>query len=176
MKKKVLVTGASRGIGRAIALELADAGFEVLLNFKSNQAKAAEVLDKIQTKGGSGSLLPFDISAREATRKCLEENIQQSGCFYGAVCNAGIAADAAFPALSGEDWDTVMKTNLDGFYNVLHPLVMPMIWNSTTLPVDYCLAAAGQVRRHVTSSANRDNFVKKRRTYRHAFINQCLGR
>jgi len=127
MKKKVLVTGASRGIGRAIALELADAGFEVLLNFKSNQAKAEEVLDKIQTKGGTASLLAFDISAREATRKCLEENIQQSGCFYGAVCNAGIAADAAFPALSGEDWDTVMKTNLDGFYNVLHPLVMPMI-------------------------------------------------
>ena len=80
MKKKVLVTGASRGIGRAIALELADAGFEVLLNFKSNQAKAEEVLQKIQTNGGSGSLLHFDISARDATRKCLEENIHPQVC------------------------------------------------------------------------------------------------
>ena len=76
MKKKVLVTGASRGIGRAIALELADAGFEVLLNFKSNHAKAEELLEIIQSKGGCASLLPFDISARDETRKCLEENIQ----------------------------------------------------------------------------------------------------
>ncbi len=127
MKKRVLVTGSSRGIGRAVVLELSSAGFEVVLNYKSNHTKAKEVLEQIQSKGGCASLLPFDVSNRAAAKKSIEENAQEFGTFYGAVCNAGITADAAFPALSGEDWDVVIHTNLDGFYNVLHPLVMPMI-------------------------------------------------
>ncbi|HIM43593.1 MAG: 3-ketoacyl-ACP reductase FabG2 [SAR324 cluster bacterium] len=127
MKKRVLVTGSSRGIGRAVVLELSSAGFEVVLNYKSNHTKAKEVLEQIQSKGGCASLLPFDVSNRAVARKSIEENAQEFGTFYGAVCNAGITADAAFPALSGEDWDVVIHTNLDGFYNVLHPLVMPMI-------------------------------------------------
>ena len=73
------------------------------------------------------SLLPFDVSDRDATKAAIEQDAAASGVFYGVVSNAGIAADAPFPALSGEAWDAVVHTNLDGFYNVLHPVVMPMI-------------------------------------------------
>ncbi|MEE2716776.1 MAG: 3-oxoacyl-ACP reductase FabG [SAR324 cluster bacterium] len=127
MTKRVLVTGASRGIGRAVALDLAQAGFEVVLNYKSSHAQAEEVRDQIAASGGTASLLPFDVSDRDATKAAIEQDAAASGVFYGVVSNAGIAADAPFPALSGEAWDAVVHTNLDGFYNVLHPVVMPMI-------------------------------------------------
>ena len=127
MTKRVLVTGASRGIGRAVALDLAQAGFEVVLNYKSSHAQAEEVRDQIAASGGTACLLPFDVSDRDATKAAIEQDAAASGVFYGVVSNAGIAADAPFPALSGEAWDAVVHTNLDGFYNVLHPVVMPMI-------------------------------------------------
>ncbi len=127
MKQKVLITGASRGIGKAIAIELACLGFEVLLNFKSNHDKAQKVLEIILAAGGTAHLLPFDIADRESSKKIIEDHISEFGNFYGVVCNAGIVADSAFPSLSGEDWDRVIHTNLHGFYNVLKPLVMPMI-------------------------------------------------
>jgi len=127
MTKRVLVTGASRGIGRAVALDLAQAGFEVVLNYKSSHAQAEEVRDQIAASGGTASLLPFDVSDRDTAKAAIEQDAAASGVFYGVVSNAGIAADAPFPALSGEAWDAVVHTNLDGFYNVLHPVVMPMI-------------------------------------------------
>jgi 3-oxoacyl-[acyl-carrier protein] reductase len=127
MTQRVLVTGASRGIGRAIALGLAQAGFEVVLNYKSNRAQAEETLSQIKAGKGVASLLPFDVSDREAAVTSIEQDVAASGVFYGVVCNAGVAADAPFPALTGEAWDSVIHTNLDSFYNVLHPVVMPMI-------------------------------------------------
>ena len=127
MKKRVLVTGASRGIGRAIALALAQAGFEVVLNFKRNHVQAEKVRVQIVGSGGEASLLPFDVSDREAVKMAIEQNMAASGGFYGVVNNAGVAADAPFPALTGEAWDKVIHTNLDSFYNVLHPVVMPMV-------------------------------------------------
>jgi 3-oxoacyl-[acyl-carrier protein] reductase len=127
MSGRVLVTGASRGIGRAIAVELARAGFEVAINYKQNEAAAAEALAAVEEAGGRAALLRFDVADRALCREVLEKTIAAQGPFWGAVCNAGITADAPFPGLKPEGWDAVLRTNLDGFYNVLHPLVMPMV-------------------------------------------------
>ena len=125
--RRVLVTGGSRGIGRAIALQAARAGFDVTLTYRSRTDAAAEVVQRIEKDGGTASSLPLDIADREMTNTTLEACIADSGPFYGVVCNAGVTADAPFPGMSGEAWDHVLHTNLDGFYNVLKPLTLPMI-------------------------------------------------
>ena len=124
---RVLVTGASRGIGRAIALSLAADGYRVALNYRSNEGAAQETLEAINTAGGEGYLLPFDISDRKKAIETLEADLEASGPFWGVVCNAGTHADAPFPSLKGEEWDQVIQTNLGGFFNVLRPLVLPMV-------------------------------------------------
>jgi len=127
MKRRILVTGASKGIGKAIATFIANDTTDVIVHYGRDKAGAEATLDVIQSKGRSGSILSFDISDRKACQEILTEDIEKNGAYYGVVCNAGIARDAAFPALSGADWDDVIHTNLDGFYNVIYPLVMPMI-------------------------------------------------
>lgn len=123
----VLVTGSSRGIGKAIAVRLAKEGYEVAVHFRSGESRAQAVHDEISKAGGTARLLQFDIADREAARSVLETDIEEHGAYYGVVCNAGIARDNAFPALTEEDWDSVLTTNLDSFYNILHPVIMPMI-------------------------------------------------
>jgi len=123
----VLVTGSSRGIGRAIALRLARAGFDLVLHCRSRRAEAAAVQAEIAALGQTARIVQFDIAERAACREILSADIEQHGAYYGVVCNAGLTRDGAFPALSESDWDTVLHTNLDGFYNVLHPIIMPMI-------------------------------------------------
>ncbi len=127
MTKRVLVAGASRGIGRAVSVALAARGFEVVVNYLSNHAAAQATLATIQAAGGTARPLPFDVSDRAQARAQITADMEQHGTYWGVVCNAGIAADAAFPLLTGENWDRVIHTNLDSFYNVLHPIVMPMI-------------------------------------------------
>ena len=127
MDRRVLVTGASKGIGRSIALTLARDGFSIAVHYGADAAGAQETASAITDSGGIASILSFDVSNREQCRTVLEGDMDSNGTFYGAVLNAGIARDNAFPALSEEDWDAVLSTNLDGFYNVLHPLVMPMV-------------------------------------------------
>lgn len=121
------MTGASRGIGASTALELARQGFDITVHYHSNKNAAQTVQQQIADADGCASLMQFDVANREQTREILEQDIADNGAFYGVVCNAGIAKDAAFPALTDEQWDGVIHTNLDGFYNVLHPLIMPMI-------------------------------------------------
>lgn len=123
----VLVTGASRGIGRAIALRIARDGFDVVVHCRSRIEEAQEVVAQIQAVGRQARVLMFDVADREAARAALEADVEAHGAYYGVVCNAGIARDGAFPAMPAEDWDAVVHTNLDSFYNVLHPLVMPMV-------------------------------------------------
>ena len=126
--KSVLVTGSSRGIGRAIAERLAAAGYQVILHCRAQRAAADEVCKAIIAAGGlPPRVLQFDVSDREACSEAITADIEAHGAYYGVVCNAGLTRDGAFPALSGEDWDAVLRTNLDGFYNVLHPTIMPMV-------------------------------------------------
>jgi 3-oxoacyl-[acyl-carrier protein] reductase len=127
MNKSVLVTGSSRGIGKAIALRLARDGYDVIVHCRRRREEADAVAESIIQMKRQSRVLQFDIAEREAAAAALDSDIQKHGCYYGVVCNAGMARDKAFPALSGEDWDLVMKTNLDGFYNVLNPLVMAMV-------------------------------------------------
>jgi len=127
MNKTVLVTGSSRGIGKAIALYLAGQGYSVVLHCLNNLIKANEVVDQISQMGQTARVLQFDLANRQECSEKLTQDIEAHGTYYGIVCNAGISADNAFPALTGQDWDSVIHTNLDGFYNVLHPLVMPMV-------------------------------------------------
>lgn len=126
-RKRVLVTGASRGIGRAVALELARGGFELALNYRANESAARETRDEIERAGGSATLLPFDVADATATRAALERDLEAHGPFWGVVLNAGVTADAPLATMKLEDWRRVLGTNLDGFHHVLQPLVMPMV-------------------------------------------------
>jgi 3-oxoacyl-[acyl-carrier protein] reductase len=127
VNKSVLITGSSRGIGKAIALRLARDGYDIIVHCRSRREGADGVAQTIRALGRQARVLQFDISEREPTAKALMADIEEHGCYYGVVCNAGIIRDQVFPAMSGEDWDIVIKTNLDGFYNVLNPLILPMV-------------------------------------------------
>lgn len=123
----VLVTGSSRGIGRAIALRLAHDGCDVVVHCRSRRDEADEVAAQIRALGRAARCLQFDVSDREACAGALAADIEAHGAYYGVVCNAGLARDAAFPAMSGDEWDSVIRCNLDAFYNVIQPVVMPMV-------------------------------------------------
>ena len=128
LNKTVLITGANRGIGRAIALRLASDGYDLALHCRSSIDELKSVAQQIEKEFGVKSLLlKFDISDRAGTKKALEKYISEFGAPYGVVCNAGVTADNSFPAMLDEEWDGVLNTNLGSFYNVLHPLVMPMV-------------------------------------------------
>ena len=126
-RKAVLVTGASRGIGRAIALAAARDGHDVVVHCRTGLEQANAVADEARALGVSARVLAFDVADRAAASAALLADIEAHGAYYGVVCNAGIARDNAFPAMSGEEWDAVIRTNLDGFFNVLNPVVMPMV-------------------------------------------------
>jgi 3-oxoacyl-[acyl-carrier protein] reductase len=127
MNKTVLVTGSSRGIGKAIALYLAKQGYDLVIHCRSQRAQAEEVAAEIERLGRLARILQFDIADRAQCSEQINQDIESHGAYYGVVCNAGITADNAFPSLTGEQWDSVIHSNLDGFYNVLQPVVMPMV-------------------------------------------------
>jgi 3-oxoacyl-[acyl-carrier protein] reductase len=123
----VLVTGSSSGIGRAIAVRLAQDGLRIVAHYSGNKAGGEQTVADVEAVGGKARLLGFDVSDAAATREALERDIEEHGAYYGVVCNAGITRDGAFPMLSQDDWQRVIDVNLNGLYNVLHPVVMPMI-------------------------------------------------
>ena len=124
--KKILVTGASRGIGRAIALAVSGEGYHVTAHYHKGKEAAESLQNEILQKGGSVELIQFDVSNREECQEKLDKWSEENGAFWGIISNAGISADDSFPGMSGEYWDSVLRTDLDSFYNVLHPLIMPV--------------------------------------------------
>jgi 3-oxoacyl-[acyl-carrier protein] reductase len=127
MSKRILVTGSSRGLGKAIALQLAKDGFDITVHCRSGVEAAQDTCAQITELGQNTSLLQFDVCDRVTAKASIEADIAEHGAYYGVVCNAGITRDMAFPSMEGEDWDDVIRTGLDGFYNVIHPTVMPMV-------------------------------------------------
>ncbi|MDR0700924.1 MAG: 3-oxoacyl-ACP reductase FabG [Azoarcus sp.] len=126
--RSVLVTGASQGIGEAIARRAAADGFLPVLHCRGQRERTEQLADELAGQvGARPRVLQFDIADRAATNASLAADIEAHGVYYGVVCNAGISADNAFPAMTGAEWDNVLAVNLDGFYNVLRPLVLPMV-------------------------------------------------
>mgnify|MGYP002672301069 FL=1 len=122
--KEILITGSSRGIGKATAILLAEQGYNIVLHCNKNIDKAKAVQEEI---GNNARILQFDISNREQTQEILTKDIEENGVYFGLVLNAGIAKDNVFPAMEDDEWDSVINTNLNGFYNVVKPLILPMI-------------------------------------------------
>jgi len=125
-EKKVLITGASRGIGRAIVLAVSNAGYSVTAHYNKGKEQAESLQKEIHDRGGIIELIKFDVSNRNECQEKLEKWQKENGAFWGVICNAGISADDSFPGMSGEKWDSVLRTDLDSFYNILHPLIMPI--------------------------------------------------
>lgn len=126
MKRNVLVTGASKGIGKAIAIALSEQ-FNVTIHYNSDKAGAEDTLSTILSNNCQAELIQFDITNRDHCEEAILKRIEKNGAYYGVVNNAGICKDVVFPAMEGEDWDNVVHTNLDSFYNVIKPCIMPMM-------------------------------------------------
>ncbi|MDR1388909.1 MAG: 3-oxoacyl-ACP reductase FabG [Treponema sp.] len=129
--RNVLITGASRGIGRATALAAAKAGYSVSAHYHNSEDAAQSLLTELRAEhknhpGADARLIRFDIKNRKETRAALDAWLKENGVPWGVICNAGICADNTFAALDGAEWDSVIQTNLDSFYNVLQPLILPL--------------------------------------------------
>ena len=126
-QQSILVTGSSSGIGQAIAIRLAADGYAIAVHYSSNRDGAAATEDKIVATGGHCRILSFDVRDAAATKASLDADMEEHGAYYGVVCNAGITRDGAFPMLTEDDWRQVIDVNINGLYNVLQPVVMPML-------------------------------------------------
>lgn len=126
-KKCALVTGASRGIGRAISLELAGAGYFIIMNYRANEAAALETLEAIRAAGGDGEMFRFDVRDSKECAASMEQILARYDNIEVLVNNAGVVADGLFIMMPEKDWDSVIDTSLKGFYNVTKPVVKKML-------------------------------------------------
>ena len=130
LKEEVaIVTGGGTGIGRAIAIELAEAGYKVVITYKANDQAADETLNRIRSKGGCAEKVRFDVADAKEAAKQMDEIISRNQNLHVLVNNAGITADGLFMMMPQEDWDTVIETTLKGFYNVTKPVIKRMARN-----------------------------------------------
>ncbi|HEX5052944.1 MAG TPA: 3-oxoacyl-ACP reductase FabG [Planctomycetota bacterium] len=125
--RRALVTGGSRGIGAAICRQLAAMGHPVIVNYRTDADAARKVVAEIEAAGGEAVAVGFDVADGEATAAAIAELLTDPRPIAVLVNNAGIARDAAFPAMTDEQWHAVLRTTLDGFFHVTRPLVMPMV-------------------------------------------------
>lgn len=144
-QRLALVTGSSRGIGAAIALRLAHEGYRVALHGRAPGAALEQFAARLREAGADPVVLSFDVADRAACAAALDRFVAEHGAPYAVVCSAGITRDQAFPAMSGEDWDAVVHTNLDAFYNVLRPLVMPMVQRRAAGRIVVLSSLSGQI-------------------------------
>jgi 3-oxoacyl-[acyl-carrier protein] reductase len=124
--KVALVVGGSRGIGRAVALRLARSGFDIWLTYNRNVEAAEEVASLVRASGRHCELLAFDVADHAQCRAALAERADRTPP-HVVVFNAGIARDNLMVWMTKEEWDSVLRTNLDGFYNAVHPVLFPML-------------------------------------------------
>jgi 3-oxoacyl-[acyl-carrier protein] reductase len=108
-------------------MRLARDGFDIILHCRSRREAVQKVAEDIAALGRGVRILQFDVTDREQTHEAMTRDIEKHGTYYGVVCNAGIARDNVFPSMSGEEWDSVIRTDLDGFFNVLRPVILPMV-------------------------------------------------
>jgi 3-oxoacyl-[acyl-carrier protein] reductase len=125
--RRVLVTGSSRGIGKAIALRLAQEGFHVTVHCRNRVSDAGAVVSEINSTSGKADLVSFDVRDQAGAKLALSSAVEAHGAYWGVVLNAGIVRDNTFAAIEPADWSEVIDTSLAGFYNVLHPLIIPMV-------------------------------------------------
>lgn len=125
--KTAIVTGASRGIGRATAIELAKAGYFLIINYKSNEAAAKETLNLVKSVGGDGEISQFDVADSVQTKDAVKAITERFKNIQVLVNNAGITADGLFMLMGEEEWDSVMNTSLKGFYNMTKPILREMV-------------------------------------------------
>jgi 3-oxoacyl-[acyl-carrier protein] reductase len=161
MADTVLVTGSSRGIGKAIALRLARDGYDIVLHHRNSAAAIEETTAQISALGRNALSVCFDVADREKAKAELDQLVRTHGAPYGVVCNAGVTRDNVFPGLLPADWDAVLRTNLDGFFNVLHPLVMPIIRRRKPARIVTIASVAGQIgnRGQVNYSASKAGII-----------------
>jgi 3-oxoacyl-[acyl-carrier protein] reductase len=127
MKKRVLVVGSSRGIGKSIALHLAKDGFDVTIHGRTESDLLNSTYEELKEFNATVKKIVFDVVDRSKTKEIIESEIEQNSAFWGVVLSMGITKDMPFPGMDDESWDSVLNIDLNGFYNVLKPLIMPMI-------------------------------------------------
>jgi len=142
VKRLAVVTGGSKGIGRAVCIELAKAGYDVVVNYRSDAQGAAETLEAVKEQGVGGKIMRFDVSNRDETQQAVREIIENFESVDVLVNNAGIHADGLFVMMGHEEWDAVIDTSLRGFYNVTRPVLEKMIFQKNGSIVSIASVAA----------------------------------